>query len=215
MMNEKSAFLETEKCLLGDTMPSLRLRELAGEWPDTRLFGALLRQQKTGQSPVHHPEGSVWEHTLLVVDEAAALKGCSRDERVFMWAALLHDAGKPSTTRIRKGRITSYDHDRVGAGLVETELAGITGDAAFARKVAMLVRYHMQILYAEKGMPFLDIPGIKRDTDVMDAALLGYCDRLGRTGADRAGVGREVLRFLRKCGIAADRLPWPGGQDNV
>jgi putative nucleotidyltransferase with HDIG domain len=32
-----------------------------------------------------------------------------------MWAALLHDIGKPDTTKQYKGRITSYDHDKAGA----------------------------------------------------------------------------------------------------
>ncbi len=35
-----------------------------------------------------------------------------------MWGALLHDLGKAPTTKIRKGKITSYDHDKVGAELV-------------------------------------------------------------------------------------------------
>lgn len=58
----------------------------------------LHRLKGTEQSLLHHPEGDVWNHTLLVVDEAANVKNKSTDAAVFMWAALLHDIGKPDTT---------------------------------------------------------------------------------------------------------------------
>ena len=71
-------------------------------------FLVLTRQMTTPQSPVHHPEGNVWNHTLLVVDRAAAHKAFSADPRVFMWAALLHDIGKPEKTTQRRGPKTAY-----------------------------------------------------------------------------------------------------------
>jgi putative nucleotidyltransferase with HDIG domain len=59
------------------------------------------------------------EPHLLVVDEAAKRKAYSTDQRVFMWAALLHDIGKPASTRLRKGRITAYNHDKNRGQAVE------------------------------------------------------------------------------------------------
>ena len=109
-------FDRVEQHLLGDERPSEAIREMA-DTPafDTYPFSMLLRLKTTGQSPKHHPEGSVWNHTLLVVDEAARRRRESADARVFMWAALLHDIGKPDTTRNRNGKITAYNHDAVGA----------------------------------------------------------------------------------------------------
>ncbi len=99
-----------------------------------RLAQLASSEHITGQSPQHHPEGSVWNHTLLVVDEAAKIKEQSADPRTFMWAALLHDLGKPSTTMRRKSKITSYDHDKVGAQLEPTSAGSVyvDGDAVTA-----------------------------------------------------------------------------------
>jgi putative nucleotidyltransferase with HDIG domain len=74
-----------------------------------------MRLKKVPQSPKHHPEGNVWNHTMLVVDEAAGKKGQSKDPEAFMWAALLHDIGKADATNQKKGRITAYNHEKVGA----------------------------------------------------------------------------------------------------
>ncbi len=170
-------------------------------------FSVLTRQRTTPQSPVHHPEGHVWNHTLLVVDRAAAHKGFSANPRAFMWAALLHDIGKPDTTRTRRGRITAYDHDRVGAELARALLRQVTDEADFAEAVVQLVRYHMQPLYVVKGLPFQDIAGMRAQTSITEVALLSYCDRLGRGGADRHAEAEAIRTFLEKCNERND-LEW-------
>jgi putative nucleotidyltransferase with HDIG domain len=153
----------------------------------------------TKQSPQHHPEGDVWRHTLLVVDAAAKEKGQSKNALAFMWAALLHDMGKPSTTRVRKGKITSYDHDKVGAELSRKFLSEFTDDVPFMDQVYFLVRYHMQILFVLNDLPFADIKGMKAHGDIHEIALLGFCDRMGRAGADRAQEERNMKLFMEKC----------------
>lgn len=167
-------------------------------------FSVLVRQMSTPQSPVHHPEGNVWNHTLLVVDRAAARQSSSADPRAFMWAALLHDIGKPDTTRKRRGRITAYDHDRVGADLARALLQQVTGETDFLEAVVELVRYHMQPLYVVKGLPFQDIAGMKAHTSVAEVALLSYCDRLGRGSADRRAEAQAIITFLEKCNERTD-----------
>ena len=117
-----------------------------------------------------------------------------------MWAALLHDIGKPDTTRVRKGKITSYDHEKVGVELARRFLSGFEADKALTDRVCMLIRYHMQILFVVKDMPFADINGMKKNTDVTEVALLGLCDRLGRLHADLAAEKANVRCFLEKCG---------------
>lgn len=153
----------------------------------------------TPQSPVHHPEGNVWNHTMLVVDRAAARKGYSASPRAFMWAALLHDIGKPDTTKKRRGRITAYDHDKVGAELTRTLLMKASCESKLLETVVGLVRYHMQPLYVVKGLPFQDIAGMKAATSVVEVALLSYCDRLGRGSADQRAEARDIMIFLEKC----------------
>lgn len=193
-------FFEIEEHLLGDEKPSSALRDmLKGNAFDSYPFSMLMKLEATGQSPVHHPEGNVWKHTLLVVDEAAKHRQESGDPRAFMWAALLHDIGKPATTRNRKGRITAYDHDKVGAELAEEFLSAVTEDKRLTEKVVQLVKYHMQILYVVNDLPFKDISGMKRDADIREVALLCLCDRLGRSGADRQKEEAQVRMFVNMC----------------
>ena len=48
----------------------------------------------THQRTDYHPEGSVWNHTMLVTDLAALCKHHTSEPVWFMWSALLHDIGK-------------------------------------------------------------------------------------------------------------------------
>lgn len=193
-------YSEIDLRLLSDEAPAefLSSVSLLPEF-DTFPFTMLLALKKTEQSPVHHPEGNVWNHTLLVVNEAAKRKGQSAHPRAFMWAALLHDIGKPSTTRERKGRITAYNHDLRGEELAREFLFAFGEDDAFVNRVASLVRYHMQILFVVKDMPFKDLAGIWENSEVGEIALLGLCDRLGRTGASHDFEEEQIMTFVQKC----------------
>lgn len=198
-MTPSEIFHQIEQHLLEDARPSQALEQLFAQ-PLPAEFDPLQRLKTTKQSPVHHPEGNVWNHTMLVVDEAAKRRGESKCPEALMWAALLHDIGKPDTTRVRKGKITSYDHEKVGVELARRFLSGLEADKALTDRVCMLIRYHMQILFVVKDMPFADINGMKKNTDVTEVALLGLCDRLGRLHADLAAEKANVRCFLEKCG---------------
>lgn len=193
-------FSEMDIHLIKDDQPSFYFIELS----NTPIFSQyplnlLNNLKKTNQSPKHHPEGNVWNHTILVLDEAAKVKEQSSAKRVFMWAALLHDIGKPGTTRIRKGRITAYDHDILGAELAGRFLREFTDDEAFVTKVVSIVRWHMQILFVVNGLPYADIKAMKAQADVRDIALFGLCDRLGRLGSDRTAEEKNIKKFLQIC----------------
>lgn len=196
----KSLFDEINEHLLNDSAPSAYLNSIIDHADFHKYpFRLLLDLRKTEQSPIHHPEGNVWNHTLLVVDEAAKTKQKSKNPKIFMWAALLHDIGKPPTTKIRKGKITSYDHDKVGAKLAEEFLNFFHCDKDFTAQVCALIRYHMQILFVVKKMPFADIKGMHSITSFEEIALLGYCDRMGRTGADTNLEESNINQFLKIC----------------
>ncbi|PKM73619.1 MAG: phosphohydrolase [Firmicutes bacterium HGW-Firmicutes-16] len=198
-MTASELFKDIDKHLLEDEKPSVFLNDVYyddhfKEYPFKMLFDL----KSVEQSPIHHPEGNVWNHTLLAVDEAAKLKHKSKNQAAFMWAALLHDIGKATTTRERKGKITSYDHDKVGEELSEKFLLVFMDDEKFITEVSQLIRYHMQILFVVNNLPFADINGMKRNSDINEVALLGLCDRLGRTGYNRNKEEENIELFLRK-----------------
>jgi len=123
-------FSEINAHLMSDNKPSNYFTELCkteifeARYPFT-LLGDLM---KVPQSPQHHPEGNVWNHTMLVLDNAGDRKHLSQNPKVFMWSALLHDLGKAPTTKLTKGRITAYDHDKWGERLSIQFLKELTND---------------------------------------------------------------------------------------
>ena len=199
---------ETKEILLYEINNHLLMDEKPSEYFNSILdvpifkehpFCMLYNLKKAEQSPVHHPEGNAWNHTMLVVDYASKQKNKSKNEKVFMWAALLHDIGKPPTTKVRKGKITSYDHEKVGAVMAREFLEEFTTDESFINDVCSLIRWHMQILHVVKNLPFGNIKDMKEETDVNEVALLGYCDRLGRKNPDVEKEQNNIEVFLKKC----------------
>lgn len=198
--NKLLVFNEINNHILLDEKPSLFLNSIS----DTEIFkkypfSMLYKLKETDQSPIHHPEGNVWNHTLLVVDQGASQRNKSKDEKVFMWAALLHDIGKAETTKNKKGKITAYNHESVGADLCVKFLEEFTTDKKMINKVRGLVRWHMQILHVVNNMPFADIKTMTEETDIYEIALLGFCDRMGRTNADGVKERKNIKIFLEKC----------------
>ena len=203
-MNAKMIFEEFDKHLMEDDQPSAYFDALMtrGAFPKLYPFDMLRKLAGTEQSPKHHPEGDVWAHTMQVTDHAAREKVRSKDARVLMWAALLHDIGKPGTTRMRRGRITAYDHDKEGGPLAARFLAACGQEGAFAAEVCALVRWHMQPLFALKSLPFFDPKTMAAQTDIDEVAILGLCDRLGRgvmTQEDIDAERRSMDVFVDKC----------------
>jgi tRNA nucleotidyltransferase (CCA-adding enzyme) len=107
---------EIEKLLLKAPRPSIGLALLA-QWKllDT-VAPELVPLASTAQDPEWHPEGDVWTHTLLAVDQAAPLIADLDRPRALtvMLATLLHDVGKPATTRFERGRLRSPGHEEAG-----------------------------------------------------------------------------------------------------
>lgn len=197
-------FNEFEFHILNDEKPSLYFNELlkSGSFPESYPFNMLSKLASVPQSGKYHPEGSVWNHTMLVIDEAAKRRSLSKNARAFMWAALLHDLGKAPTTKVRNGKITSYDHDKIGKELCIKFLSELTDDADLIKETSLLVRWHMQILFVLKDMPFADIDKMSEDVSIDEIALLSLCDRLGRGEMTSEKLKKEeedVRIFIKKC----------------
>lgn len=197
---KQQLFTEMNEHLLYDEEPSVYFDGIQDEiFYNEFPFAFLSNLKEIQQSPEHHPEGSVWNHTMLVINEAAKVKFKSKNEKAFMWAALLHDIGKADTTKNKKGKITAYDHDKLGAEQSVQFLKEFSEDDIFIDKVSALVRWHMQILFIVKSMQFADISAMKKSVEMNEMALLGYCDRMGRLGADHHKEEENIKIFLQKC----------------
>lgn len=203
-MEKKNIFEQIEIHILEDERPSQFITELFEneKVANTNPFTMLSNLKKVDQNKKYHPEGSVWNHTLLVVDEAACRKEISSSKRVFMWAALLHDIGKAPATRIRNGRITSYDHEKIGRDMSQNFLREFTNDEEFIEKVSSLVRWHMEPLFVLKDLPFANIKQMLKEVSLEEVALLSICDRMGRGDMSiKKAIDEErgIQMFVEKC----------------
>ena len=136
---------ETEKALIKAERPSLYFRELRAMDHLKEYFPELEATVGVRQNPKFHPEGDVFEHTMLVIDAAAQLRDRSEEKLNFMLSALFHDLGKCVATQVQEdGRITAYGHEVLGLELVERQLRRITNCERTVRYVCNQAELHMR-----------------------------------------------------------------------
>ncbi len=107
------------------------------------------RMKGVAQPPQFHPEGDVWVHTLLLLEQLEPQ--CSA---TLAWGALLHDVGKPSTFRVAE-RIRFDGHVDVGVAIAADICRRFRFSNDEARKILALVENHMR---------FADAPKMKAST---------------------------------------------------
>ncbi len=135
---------EFHKLLLKAKAPSIGF-EVMRVTGMLKYFPELLAMVGVPQDPLWHPEGTVWEHTLMVVDEAAkARTGDVNDDLVLMYSALCHDLGKPATTFTDdEGRIRSPNHEPEGVAPTVEFLERLRAPNFLVEQVSVIVRYHL------------------------------------------------------------------------
>ncbi len=112
------------------------------------LHPELVALKSTPQPKKWHPEGSVWNHSLLAVTRATVIakrEKLSDDARILLLlAALCHDFGKPFVTTRHKGEIHAYGHATAGVAPTKQFLAAIGVPQKFITPTTRLVQYHME-----------------------------------------------------------------------
>jgi poly(A) polymerase len=107
------------------------------------------RMKGVEQPAQFHPEGDVWRHTLLLLEQLEA--GCPL---TLAWGALLHDVGKPATFR-RADRIRFDGHVDVGVAMSAEICRRFRFSNDETRQTLALVENHMR---------FADAPRMKAST---------------------------------------------------
>jgi len=107
--------------------------------PEVNIFKGLK------QPPEYHPEGDVFDHTILMLDLIKTVKNDIENYEEFCWGVLLHDVGKPATYMVTD-RIRFNNHDFVGSKIA----ARICNRLKFSKKskdyIVSLVREHMKFI---------------------------------------------------------------------
>jgi poly(A) polymerase len=102
----------------------------------------IARMKGVEQPPQFHPEGDVWIHTRMMLENLQP--GCSP---TLAWGVLLHDVGKPPTFTPAKGpgtRIRFDGHAEVGARMAEHICRNLRFSNEDTEEVVSLVANHMR-----------------------------------------------------------------------
>jgi poly(A) polymerase len=91
------------------------------------------------QPPEFHPEGDVYVHTLLLLENLP-----QRCPVTLAWGALLHDVGKPPTFRRAPDRIRFDDHVDVGVKMAEAICRSLRFSNEETKLILALVDNHMR-----------------------------------------------------------------------
>ena len=198
---------EWKKLLLKSEKPSLGLCAGMTLGILHEIHPELPPLQETPQEPEWHPEGDVWIHTLMVVDEAAKIVKREKlnDEQAFtiMLSSLCHDLGKPLTTSTKNGRIISHEHEQAGEEPTKKFLDQINADNLTRDKVVKLVINHLipTVLYindAVRGEPVKD-GAIRRlakrlfPATIQELVYVAEADHLGRGIFESPESAEELL----------------------
>lgn len=195
---------EIEKLLLLAPRPSVGFSLALELGVVERLFPELFALVGCPQEPEWHPEGDVWVHTLMVIDEARTRIGdLGRPEQItVMLGAVCHDLGKPATTAVIDGRIRSMEHEQAGVppamSLLDRLNVHTIGGYDVRRQVAGIVAYHLSPNAFFKSKTPVGDGAFRRLALKVDLELLARVaksDCLGRTGNfDCSGIDWFLAR---------------------
>ena len=137
---------EFNKLLMGE-FPTTGLEILDG----TKLSDYIIPELPALQLEIdeHHKHKDVYEHSLIVLQQAIALESLHepqlQPDLVLRLAALLHDIGKPKTRRFEAGGgVSFHHHEVVGAKIARKRLIAMRYPTEIVDAVCQLTELHLR-----------------------------------------------------------------------
>lgn len=149
-----------------------------------------------GMAQNHHHTHNVFDHNIL------SLKHCPNPAWQIRFAALLHDIGKARTKKILQGAATFYNHEIVGAKMVEKIAKRLHLSNEDMSRIVNLVRNHM-FYYNVDEVTAASVRRLIRkvgEENLSDLIDLRIADRLG------SGVAKAVPYKLRHLQYMMDKV---------
>lgn len=164
-----------------------------------------------------HPEGNAYEHTMLVLTQAA-LFGFDLETR---FAALVHDFGKGLTRK--EDFPKHYGHDVKGVPVVEAFANRLTVPAKMRDRAMKATRFHMNMhkldsLNAKTFVKMFDEMGSLNDPDTVGVLhRVGMCDERGRLGSENNSVDQLDVLLTKWEAFKSVKFNdvFPNGEKNV
>ena len=201
---------EMEKLLLQAQRPSIGFDLALRLGVIDRLFPELKALVGCPQEPEWHPEGDVWIHTLMVIDQARTrIDHLDRPRQIaVMLGAVCHDLGKPPTTAFLDGRIRSIDHEQAGVAPATAVLDRLNvhtiGGFDVRKQVLGITAHHLKPgMFGMSKTPVSDgaFRRLAQKVDLELLALVAKADCTGRGGGFDCSSMDWFLDRARELGV--------------
>ncbi len=138
---------ELNKMLLGP-QPSRAFRMMHELGILREIFPEISDLAGVTQHHEYHPEGDVFEHTMLMLSHMAY------PDLELAWSILLHDVGKPSTKTLGDDGIEHfYTHEQKSAEMAEDILKRLRFSVRNTGNIVHAVRNHMRYAHVQEMRP--------------------------------------------------------------
>ena len=148
------------------------------------LFSEVYRLKTALEARRWHPEGDAYEHTMLVLTQAAE----SNFDLETRLACLVHDFGKGLTPRDQLPK--HYGHEVSGVKVAEVFCNRLTVPAKMRDRVMKTTRFHMHMHKLDTLNPktwvkmFMEMDAFRDPEVVLLLWAVGVCDHNGRLGSE-------------------------------
>lgn len=194
---------EFKKLFLKSQKPSIGF-ELLKDLGVLKYFYELNALIACIQDEEYHPEGDVWIHTMMTIDELARIINEQKIEDEYrklylFYAILCHDLGKPFCTKEINGKITSHKHESLGVEPTISFLEKLTNEKRFIDIVCSLVKNHLtpfQLYLADSSQKAIKRLSLK--VNIEDLCLICLADCLGRDIKDKDKCPKAINWVLAK-----------------
>ena len=151
-----------------------------------QILPEISKMKGVEQPPQFHPEGDVWIHTLMLLEQLEP--GCAM---TLAWGALLHDVGKPPTFRVAPDRIRFDGHVEIGVAIAADICRRFRFSNDETRQILALVENHMR---------FADAPRMRSSTLKRFFRLENFPEHLAMHRMDCMAAHRnlEIYDYVRE-----------------
>jgi poly(A) polymerase len=107
------------------------------------------RMRGVAQPPRFHPEGDVWQHTLMML-HILSKENKPETDLALAWGALLHDVGKPVTRTEDENGVHFYGHVKLGEPIADDLMRRLRFSRTSRETVLDLIHQHMVFMNVRK-----------------------------------------------------------------